>query len=385
MDVEEFEKAVDEALATDPYAYSDPTSIKTLYRIGNKVDALKTKALTSFEDSGEWAVDGARSSVGWIAAQCHLPTAEVKGQLRRGKMLEQSPVVAEAFSAGEIGAAQVDVLARARRAAESIFERDEAMLVEQAKTLRFGDLVKAAEYWKQFADPDGAEEAEFERADRRDVWMTESLSGMYLGQITLDPYSGKIVSNEHLRLEQILFEADWAEATERLGREPTINDLRRTPAQRRADALVEMATRSASTPANAQRPEPLFTILIDYDTFLGRICELEGGSVVSSGSVIHHMTRAWFERIVFKAHNRVECSEKARFFAGGTRRAIEVRDRGCQNPFCENPDRRLQIDHIIAYSKGGLTTQENGRVLCEYCNRTRNVADPLWEREPPGG
>jgi hypothetical protein len=67
------ENAVDEALATDLYAYSDPASVKTLSRIGNKVDAFKTRALMSFEDSGEWALDGARSSVGWVAAMCRLP------------------------------------------------------------------------------------------------------------------------------------------------------------------------------------------------------------------------------------------------------------------------------------------------------------------------
>jgi Domain of unknown function (DUF222)/HNH endonuclease len=381
MDLAEVERDLDEALATDPYAYSDPTSLKTLYRIDNKVDALKTKALMSFEDSGEWAVDGARSSVGWIAAQCLLPTAEVRGQLRRGKMLEKSPLVAEAFSAGEIGAAQVDGLARARRTNESIFERDQAMLVESAKTLKFGDFCTAITYWEQFADPDGAEEAEFERANRRDVWVSESANGMYLGQITLDPASGKIYANEHERLEQIFFEADWAEAKERLGREPTLNDLRRTPAHRRADAATEMAIRSASTAPGAQRPEPLITFVIDFPTAHGRICQIEGGPIVSPGLVIHHMPGAWFERVVFKPNNRIECSEKSRFFTGSTRRAIEVRDFECSNAYCENPRRRLQIDHIIPYSKGGLTNQGNGRVLCAYCNRMRN-----WrELGPPGG
>jgi HNH endonuclease len=204
---------------------------------------------------------------------------------------------------------------------------------------------------------------------------------MYLGKINLDPVSGKIFFDEQHRLEQILFEADWAEAKERLGREPTINDLCRTPAHRRADAAREMATRSASTEPGAQRPEPLITFLVDYDTAYGRICQIEGGPIVTPGLVIHEMPGAWFERIVFKPNNRIECSEKSRFFSGGTRRAIEVRDFECSNAYCENPRRRLQIDHIIPYSKGGLTNLGNGRVLCEYCNRMRN-----WqELGPPGG
>jgi hypothetical protein len=383
---DELEQVLDKMDAADPFSLSDPASIKRAHRLRNKFDSVSAKVMLGFEDSGEWAPDGARSSVGWVAKECLVPAAQVRAELRRAKLLEKAPLVAQAFASGEIGAAQVDLLVPARRQNEACFERDEAILVGQATSLKFGAFVAAVKYWGQLADPDGAEEAEFTRADRRDVWLTESISGMYLGKMNLDPYAGSAIYNELVRLEAILFEADWAEAKERLGREPTVGELRRTPAQRRADALLEMARRSASTPADAQRPEPLITILVGYETFLGRICQIEGGPAVSPGSVVHQMCSAWFERIVFKPKGRIECSEKARFFAGGTRRAIEVRDRECSNDYCENPHRRLQIDHIIPYSKGGLTTQANGQVLCAYCNRKRGVDEPPWGRpEPPGG
>ncbi len=42
-----------------------------------------------------------------------------------------------------------------------------------------------------------------------------------------------------------------------------------------------------------------------------------------------------------------------------------------------HPPQRCQIDHIVPYSKGGETTQENGRVYCSFHNRLRN-------HEPPG-
>ena len=41
---------------------------------------------------------------------------------------------------------------------------------------------------------------------------------MWLGKMTLDPINGAIVANELNRLEHDLFEADCAEAKERLGR-----------------------------------------------------------------------------------------------------------------------------------------------------------------------
>jgi hypothetical protein len=77
------------------------------------------------------------------------------------------------------------------------------------------------------------------------------------------------------------FEADWAEARARLGDRASANDVVRTAAQRRADALVELVRRAEAMPADAKVPEPLFTVLVGYETFAGRICELANGSVVT--------------------------------------------------------------------------------------------------------
>jgi hypothetical protein len=195
------------------------------------------------------------------------------------------------------------------------------------------------------------------------VYLFPSPNG-YLGEMRFDPISGAIVSKEHTRLEQELFEADRAEAKERLGRDPCIDELARTPAQRRADAMVEMAVRSAAANmVQGRRPEPLFTVLIDYPTLFGRICQLEQGSVVTPGSVLSWMDAATFERIVFAPGKRAECSITSRFFTGATRRAIEVRDLQCQHEFCDRRAEECEIDHIVPYSQGGPTEQENGQAL----------------------
>ena len=67
--------------------------------------------------------------------------------------------------------------------------------------------------------------------------------------MTFDPVNGTIVNVTLQAIEQELFEADWAEAKERLGRDPLVTELGRTPAQRRADAMVEMAIRARTAPA----------------------------------------------------------------------------------------------------------------------------------------
>jgi uncharacterized protein DUF222 len=242
------------------------------------------------------------------------------------------------------------------------------------------------EYWKQLADPDGAEESEEERKAARNVFLESSYSGMWLGQMTLDPISGAIVSGELNRLEHDLFEADCAEAKERLGRTARIDELTRTSAQRRADALVEMATKSRSAPAEGIRPAPLFSVLVGFETLKGRICELENGTVLHPSALEPWMDSAYFERAVFTPANRIDVSVRSRFFTGGTRRAIELRDRICTHPHCYEPAESCQVDHIQTYAQGGLTTQENGRLLCGFHNRLRNQQERRGDqrqRPPP--
>ncbi|MEY2568465.1 MAG: hypothetical protein QOE35_2994, partial [Actinomycetota bacterium] len=165
---------------------------------------------------------------------------------------------------------------------------------------------------------------------------------------------------------------DWAEAKARLGHDPSVLDLPRTPAQRRADALVEMATRSRTAPANGRRPEPLFSVLLG-DEALSRLCELANGTVITPGSLLPWLDQAWIERIVFGPASRVlDVGEQRRLFEGATRRAVEVRDRECFHPSCDARADDCQVDHIEPHSWGGETTQDNGRLACGFHNRARH-------------
>ncbi len=380
--VENLAEALDRLSEADPYSYSDRDSIIALERGYARHSCSMAKAVASFAEGGEWAADGAQSAAAWIATSCHLPLAEVRGHLRRGRALASMPRVAAAFAEGSIGPAHVDVLVKAAKAVAhanaQAFGLCEEALVQVAQELKFVPFANAVAYFTQMADPDGAEEADMARLARRDAYVIQTINGMYHLGGNLDPVGGAIVAGELARIEQQLFEVDWARAKEELGRDPKVHELARTPAQRRADALVEMAVRSKGAKATDRRPAPLFSVLVGYEALKGRISQIEGGPVISPGALLPWLDGADFERIIFGPKCRIECSKKARFFTGATRRAIEVRDQCCTHPFCEAPAQRCQIDHITPFSQGGETTQENGRVLCSFHNRLRNG-------EPPGG
>jgi Domain of unknown function (DUF222) len=375
--LEAAEKAIKELAEVDPSALADPDSVASLESLSARLDCVKTKAVGEFDAWGEWALDGAKTVVAWLDTRCHIPKAEAHRQVRRAKALAHLAVAAEAFAAGEIGAAHFDALVQVRTPVnEEALARDEAMLVGFAKELKYAAFCTALALWAQRADPEGAEETEFERKERRDVYLAETINGMFLGAMTLDAVSGAIVASELERREEKLFKEDWAEATERLGREPKVHELRRTWAQRRADAMVEMAKRSAAMPFDARLPEAHITFVVNYETIHGEICRIQGGPVVTPGTILEHLDGATFERIVFTPGQRAECSVKSRFFVGATRRAIEVRDQECTHEYCDLPAEHCEIDHIVPYGEGGETKQENGRVHCGFHNRLRNHGPP---------
>ena len=296
------------------------------------------------------------------------------------------PAIEEAWAAGDIDRAHVTTLlgARTARTAE-VFDADHERLLGLARTHGFVDFKRACDRWETIVDPDGAEQGADDDRAAREVHLSRSFGGMWFGRATLDPVSGEIVDTTLRLIESELFDADWAEAKARLDREPTVLDLRRTPAQRRADALVEMATRARTAPAGGRRPAPLFTVVVGLETLLGPILELFNRTVLTPGTAAAHLTEADVERIVFDGPSRVlDVGAQRRFFTGALRRAIEIRDRTCFHPSCDEVPDRPEIDHIHEASKGGATTQANGRLGCGFHNRWRNQ-HPDADDDPPAG
>jgi uncharacterized protein DUF222/HNH endonuclease len=383
VELDDFAEALSALVSSGAEHYGDGASIEVLHHELARFEAFVTEATAAFEASEEWAADGAKTASAWIAARCRVPRGAARKRTRLGRTLRHLPHCAEAWREGRIGADQARAIASARRhRTEASMARDEEMLVAQASQMGFEDFYRALSYWKQLADPEGADAADEDRKAARNVYLEASFSGMWLGQMTLDPISGSVVSGELNRLEHELFEADCAEARELLGRTPRIDELARDGGQRRADALVEMATRSRSAPADGIRPAPLFSVLVGYETLHGRICELENGTVVAPSALQPWMDAAYFERAIFSLGTRVDVSVRARLFSGGTRRAIELRDRICTHPYCYEPAETCEADHIQPYAQGGQTTQENGRLLCGFHNRLRNQRERR-ERPPP--
>src|SRR5438874_1777281 len=370
----ELSGAIDAVCAAKPARLADRESIQDLHRQLERLHAATTRASAAFEAGGTWEADGARSAAAWLATRVRSALPAARRRLRLGRALRHMPHVEAAWLAGEIDATHVAALAEARTPPSTdCFGRDEAMLVGQAARLSHRRFSRALAYWCQRADPDGTEQRASAELDARRLHLSQGFGGTWVLDGVFDPVGGAVPEGALGRIEADLFQADWAEARARAGEGVCAADLARTPAQRRADAVVEMARRAGATPPGARLPEPLVTVLVGYETFAGRICELANGTVLSPGSLLRLLERAWVERVVFDGPDRIKnIGVRRRLFTGATRRAVEVRDRECFHEFCERRADECEIDHVQPYSVGGLTVEDNGRLACRYHNRLRH-------------
>ena len=369
-------EAIGEELAVDVAALSDEELHERV--VGRPVHlarlaAVQASELSEWERRGGWAADGSRSASARLARDARQCPAAVRAQVRRARKLRSMPATAEALEAGLLSVDHVDVLIAANREGlAELFARDEPMLVGYGLDLLFEDFRRAVHYWMQLADDVAAEDRAERDRDSRRASVAHTSRGIRDVQARLDPIGGAIFENELARLERQLFLADWAEAEQVHGPNTKLDVLARTSAQRRADALVEMARRSAAKPAGAKEGRVLVSVLIDHPTTTGRICELLDGTVVTAGQIVPYLSEADMERIVFGGDARVlEVGRRTRFFTGALRRAIVVRDRHCTFPGCRERAEVCDVDHIVEYGQDGETTQDNGRLRCPTHNRQR--------------
>jgi len=374
------EAALDGLQAIDPMdldASSLPRWVVAVHGLQKRMDAVATTATGAFDRVGD--PEGALGAAPWVAWKCGVRREAAGAEVARARALRHMPETAAAFAAGRISTDHVRLLAAAWRAAPEAFEAKEHQLVGDAIDLGYDAFRRSMQYFRLEHDRDGEDRRSAEAFDRRELFASQSFEDTVEIKGTLDPVGGAVYLDELRMIEQAMFEEDWAEARARLGDDARAQDLRRTPAQRRADAQVEMAVRSRtlrSLEGAGERPRtpvPLISVLMGYETFHGMLSQLADGTVVPPSTLVPFFGAGIdVERIVFDGPSRVvDVGARQRLFRGATRRAVELRDQVCWHPSCDVPFTRCDVDHIQPYAHDGPTVQSNGRVACPGHNPGR--------------
>ena len=156
----------------------------------------------------------------------------------------------------------------------------------------------------------------------------------------------------------------------------------RSPAQRRADALVEVCRRwlddGRTGTAGGQKPH--LSVIVDLEVLEGRapgISEL-GGYVIHPETARRLACDAGVSQIVTKGTSEpIDIARSTRTVPAPMRRALVARDRGCRFPGCDRPEQWCDAHHIVHWANGGATSVDNLVLLCRRHHRLAHHSE--WE------
>jgi hypothetical protein len=370
--VAELHSTIDRLLAVDPACLS----VDELQGLVVGVQAERARltvaagdVLAGWESADGWRADGSLFAARALGRGTHTCERAASHELRRGRLLMDMPGTRAAVLAGRLSIDHVDLFLR--YATPERWERflaDEAMLVGVCEAARlFSVCRQALRYWAQRVD----DELDLERARPAPSTLSFSRNGD-TGEGVLNgvlaPIDAEIVANELNRLMADIKAEDDAAG------------LARTKSQRRAAAMVRMASRSIT--AHGPSARPLFQFIAG-DSTARRLCELGSGHVVHPDDLEPFIDTALVESFLFDRPHVVIAKSKQRTFTGALRRAIQVRDRRCTHRSgCDTPAQDADVDHYRPASQGGPTTQTNGRVKCHPHNRIAHLCDQAGDSDP---
>ncbi len=145
----------------------------------------------------------------------------------------------------------------------------------------------------------------------------------------------------------------------------------RTPAQRRAEALLEIIRRGVSAPGEVPRTDKAQVhVLIPLSTLLGD--DAHGGATTATGQVLAPSVArrmacdAGIVPVVLGGSGEVlDMGRVVRLFTPGQQRVLWHRDQGCTYPGCTVPPQWCDAHHVRWWSRGGLTDVSNAALLCQ--------------------
>jgi Domain of unknown function (DUF222) len=409
------DEALDKMLASD-HAFlsaSEAAALAgTLERVGRKLDALKVAVVDVVDRNGLFAEDGHRSAKTWLAFTCRVSTGEAHRRVSFAKMFRTLNETGCRYRTGEIGTDQVGELARAFRNPRCghLLGESEALLLDHERELTAKQFEIAVKHWLSVADAEGIKQRHDSLHKHRDLRITPQFDGGFKIDGTFGPEQGAAIKEVHDRYTETERLVDWAAAKAEHGDVVTPADMARTEAQRRADAFYAIFVNASSTPAGAQKPEPLVTIIMSEDAYQAGLadiageevvfdpkryrrwqCETLGGTTLTPGAALAAAMAGHIRRVVIGA-SEASISQKTRVFTGPLRRLIQTRDTTCVWAGCDIPSDRCQADHITPWRATQDTSAGNGAPLCGRHNRykehgyhTSRDANGNWHIQRPNG
>ena len=374
--------------------------MEALGAVRNRADLMILEAGHSYACRGEHRAEGHTSMVGWFQLHLGMKKAEAQRYARLGRFVFQHPSIADGMRAGHVSLGHVQLLADAYRARHAeVWDRVIPLIVDFCREGRFEDVTRHVQATADKLSPKDAADRFEQQIEDRAVSFTTTIDGMGYGRLWLEPFATATFGQELERLYQIEFKKDWAAAKDSLGRNPDnreLEDLTRTPTQRRHDALVEMALRSKAAAGGKAEASYCVVLHTTWDTYQaalrhkvtgddlvvpdGGFCETDDGDPISPVAAVYASLEGHLRRIVFGADDEILSFGRARRgFPAPVAMAVRSKFRRCCHPYgCDCRGLRLQTDHVVEWEDGGLTDVANAQPLDDTHNwdKTNHKHDP---------
>jgi hypothetical protein len=383
-----------ELVAVDVAAMPDATlrsELVELLAAANQLNAAIASRIASFDTRGLADDDGCQTTKVWLRCYGRSSDATAARLVHQARLLRDLPAVAEAAGRGAVTADHVGQIEKlARKIGVEQVQRGDRILADAATTVSVAELGGLCDRIRDYVDPDGP--APMELFEQRELTLSHR-DGMVAIRGLLDPEGG----------------AALLEALDAQMRPPGPDDLR-TPRQRRADALVDLARRALAQgdlpTVGGMRPQ--VGILITPETLLygedGNDTEPEAdegdersapapptnarGDPLAELGIPPPVEPAWlhwYGPIAPETAKRVLCDSAVwrivldpntglpldvgrahRLVPHWIRRALYTRDRGCRWPGCTTPPPWTDAHHLDDWYDGGITRVEDLLLLCRY-------------------
>ena len=337
-----------------------------------RLEAERAARLVVFEARRAYEDEGAPSAQAWLVSECRMAPAAAVDRLRVARRLPALPATFAALHTGEVSFEHVRTIEAATRGVD-IDADDEALLLEEARHHDTNKFAGVAANWRHRTDASRYLDDADAAYQRR---------GLTIRRAALDR-AGTLTGT--LDAEGI---ATVSSAVDALAAPRPGDD--RTPAQRRADALVELCRRAldgetASLPAvGGERPHLTVTMTLEQ---LEARAGVDAAMLDWSGPIPGETARrlacdASVCRIITDgASQPLDVGRRTRTASPAIRRAVVVRDRRCVEPGCDAPAEWCDVHHVVHWIDGGETALDNLELRCP--RHHRDVHEGASLRAPP--
>jgi hypothetical protein len=365
--------------------------------------ALVVAVVGEWDAGMEWAADGALSGASWLRSRTAMSSGEAATLVREARLVHAHVATREALGSGGLSCAHLRVLAVAVRYREDLYRESEAVVLDAAAVLSVDEFAVVMRRWRWLADDATGREDPRRRFERRFVHVSTTLWGTARLDGELDGEGGAWV----------------VRALEEFATRDVAGEGMRTPGQRRADALVDLARaalghsghpgevvhglavvvdvdtlqRAAGAPpgtpadsgpstgpssaglsrggpawgatVSVEGLDPSFVDLIPTARLAGLRCDIAGVGPVPAGTIVRLCCDAAIGRVVVRGRSAVlDLGFRTRVPSPAQRRALAHRDGHCVVPGCDRPPPWCDAHHVVPWPAHGPTDLANLVLLC---------------------